>query len=175
MGVLSVNFRGLICIASLVLMLTQGAIANDFDDERQETAAATAAFDELLRYATENSNDVITIIEKDGIIRYQSPSVERIFGYKPREMIGKSIYEFKHPQEFSAITKEFTDFVKDKGSVGVLSEYRVKHKKGHWIYCETTKNNQLSNANIRGIIANTRDISERRNINQLIKVLSIIC
>lgn len=116
----------------------------------------------------ENSSDVISIIEKDGTIRYQSPSVEKIFGYKPEEMIGKNFNEFIHPDESSFMSKDFTEFVRKRGSIGTLTEYRVKHKKGNWIYCESTRNNQLENPFIRGVIANTRDISERKKIRQKI-------
>ena len=141
----------------------------DITDYRLHEEKSLAEQDKYFSSLVENSNDVITVIEKNGIIRYQSPSVVKIFGFKPEEMIGNNINEFIHPDEFSEISKEFSDFVKDEGSVGVLTEYRVKHKKGHWIYCETTKSNQLNNPDIRGIIANTRDITERRYIEQQIK------
>ena len=141
----------------------------DITDHKMHEEKSLANQQDYFSSLVENSNDVITVIEKDGTIRYQSPSVVKIFGYKPEEMIGKNIYEFIHPNEFSEITKEFSDFVKDEGSVGVLTEYRVKHKKGHWIYCETTKSNQLNNPEINGLIANTRDVTERRIIEQQIR------
>jgi len=141
----------------------------DISKHREHEEKSLAKQQEYYSSLVENSNDVISIVEKDGTIRYQSPSVEKIFGYKSEEMIGKNILEFVHPDDSSRITKDFTEFIKKRGSIGTLTEYRVKHKNGYWIDCESTRNNQLNNPNIRGIVANTRDITERKKIEQLIK------
>jgi PAS domain S-box-containing protein len=119
-------------------------------------------------FLVENSSDVITLIEKDGTIRYQSPSAEKVFGYKPEEMIGKNIFDFTHPDESSKLSKDFKEFLKQSGSVKPITKYRVKQKSGNWIYCETNRNNQLDNPIINGIIANTRDITEREIIKKRI-------
>lgn len=141
----------------------------DISEHREHEEKSLAEQQEYYSSLVENSSDVISIIEEDGTIRYQSPSVEKIFGYKSEEMIGKNILEFIHPDESSYITKDFTEFIKKRGSIGTLTEYRIKHKNGYWIDCESTRNNQLNNPNIRGIVANTRDITERKKIEQLIK------
>jgi len=47
--------------------------------------------DELIRALIENTSDIITILDAEGIIRYESPSVERVLGYKPHELIGRDI------------------------------------------------------------------------------------
>ena len=141
----------------------------DISKHRAHEEKSLAKQQEYYSSLVENSNDVISIVEKDGTIRYQSPSVEKIFGYKSEEMIGKNILEFIHPDDSSHISKDFTEFIKKRGSLGTLTEYRVKHKNGYWIDCESTRNNQLTNPNIGGIVANTRDITERKKNEQLIK------
>ena len=36
----------------------------------------------------QNSSDIITILGADGTVRYVSPAVERVTGYRPEEQIG---------------------------------------------------------------------------------------
>jgi PAS domain S-box-containing protein len=117
-------------------------------------------------FLVENSSDVITLIDKDGTIRYQSPSSKRVFGYKPEEMVGKNIFEFTHPDESTELSKEYRKYLKKDRSIMPLERYRVKQKNGNWIYCESIRNNQLDNPLINGIIANTRDVTERVKIEQ---------
>ena len=119
-------------------------------------------------FLVENSSDIITIIGIDGKIIYVSPSVERIFGFKSEELIGNNFLESIHPDEHSKLLKDFNEFIKTGFSRENLIEYRYKHKNGHWIYCQSTINNQLKNPIIKGIVANTRDISERKKIEEKI-------
>ena len=58
------------------------------------------------RSLTENSSDIVTILESDGIIRYQSPSITAVLGYGPAETIGQSALSFVHTEDLpSIITK----------------------------------------------------------------------
>jgi len=119
-------------------------------------------------FLVENSSDVITLIEKDGTIRYQSPSAEKIFGYKPEEMVGRKIFEFTHPDESYKLSKEYKEYVQKKSSIMPLTRYRVRQKNGNWIYCESARNNQLDNPLIKGVITNTRDVTDRIKIERKI-------
>jgi len=66
-----------------------------------ETAKAEALCqsEERFRSLVQNSSDIITILEVDGTIRYESPSIERILGYKPEDLLGKNAFVFIHPEE----------------------------------------------------------------------------
>jgi PAS domain S-box-containing protein len=119
-------------------------------------------------FLVENSSDIITIIGKDGKIIFVSPSVEKIFGYKPEELIGNDFLKLIHPDEHSKLLKDFNEFIKTGFYSKNLIEYRYKHKDGHWVNCQSTTNNQLNNPLIKGIITNTRDITERIKIEKKI-------
>jgi PAS domain S-box-containing protein len=107
----------------------------------------------------ENSNDLITVIDKDGIISYQSPSVENIIGFKPEEMIGKSILDFIQPNVITDLNEDLKKIFQNNDEIKTSVEYRIKHKNGNWIFCESTINNQLNNPNINGFVLISRDIS----------------
>ena len=57
---------------------------------------------EQLRALIENTSDIISIINEDGTIRYESPSIERILGYRPEDLIGKNVLDFVHPDDIAA-------------------------------------------------------------------------
>jgi len=114
----------------------------------------------------EQSSDIISVIEKDGSIRYQSPAVERTFGYKTDELIGRNLFEFLHPDDIPTLKREFAKFIKKNDSVGPKLEYRIRHKNGHWVYCESVGTNQLGNPKIEGILISTRDVTERKKAEE---------
>ncbi len=57
-----------------------------------ETAASSPG-EAYFRSLIENAADIISILETDGVIRYESPSIERILGYKPEELVGSNVFD----------------------------------------------------------------------------------
>src|ERR687894_960814 len=55
--------------------------------------------EERFRSLVEHTSDIITLLEADGTIRYVSPAVERVTGYKPEERIGTSAFGSVHPDD----------------------------------------------------------------------------
>jgi PAS domain S-box-containing protein len=107
-----------------------------------------------------NSTDVITILKEDGTILFQSPSVERLFGYTENELVGTDAFQLIHPDDLPEVIDNLTRVINDPDLLLVTS-FRVKHKDGGWRILESTGSNQLENPLIRGIVVNSRDITER--------------
>ncbi|MCO5556101.1 hypothetical protein L7F22_009645 [Adiantum nelumboides] len=57
----------------------------------------------------ENSHDIVHVLSLKGTFLYVSPSVEKILGYKPEELVGKSISEFCHPSDIVPVFRELKD------------------------------------------------------------------
>jgi PAS domain S-box-containing protein len=113
----------------------------------------------------ENASEVITIYEKEGTIRYISPSVEPILGYHQDEMMGKSDTDKVHPDAREAVAHMFEKLLAQPGEQ-VTIQYEYQTKAGAYIWIESTGTNFLSNPAIQGIIVNSRDITERRRAEQ---------
>jgi nitrogen fixation negative regulator NifL len=120
------------------------------------------------RSLIENASDIITILEADGGIRYESPSVERILGYKPEELIGRNAFELIHPDDVARIQKIFTECLMRPGSVE-SGEYRFPHKDGSWRVLEGIGKNLLEDPTVRGVIVNSRDITERKRMDEALR------
>jgi PAS domain S-box-containing protein len=121
------------------------------------TRATEARFVSLV----EQSSDVITIIEPNGRVLYESPSVERVFGYSVAEALGKKLGEFIHPDSRAEVREVVTRLCQKSGMRGRL-ELRLLHKDGQYVDVEAVMTNLLDDPNIRGIVINSRNIAERK-------------
>jgi PAS domain S-box-containing protein len=117
--------------------------------------------EEYFRLVTENASDVITILDANGTIRYESHSVEQLLGYKQEELIGKSAFELIHPDDLSEVMDAFSQ-VTQKPSITLSAEFRCWHKDESWRTLEITGKNLLGNPAVTGIVINSRDVTERK-------------
>jgi PAS domain S-box-containing protein len=108
----------------------------------------------------ENALDVITVLSGDGIIRYESASIERMLGYKPGELIGKSFFDFIHPDDVPNVISTLNDGLQIPGCIASL-EFRFQHKDSSWRNLETIGKNLLDNPSVEGIVLSFRDITAR--------------
>jgi len=109
----------------------------------------------------EESNDIISVVDTDGRIRYQSPSVERILGYDPEETVGDIAWEYIHPDDREGFQDWFKQDDAGKKEENPV-EYRAQHADGPWRWMEARKNTQLENPAVEGHVINTREITERK-------------
>jgi diguanylate cyclase (GGDEF)-like protein/PAS domain S-box-containing protein len=127
-----------------------------------DEAAAIQRSEERFRSLVQNTSDIITITESDTTIRYQSPAVQRVLGYRPDEMVGKKLADLIHPEDAPRVVAYHAAVTNHPGSRNGLVEARWRHRDGSWRYVETIRTNLLSNASVRGVVLNSRDITDRK-------------
>ena len=121
--------------------------------------APTLGFRSLI----ENSPDIITVIDENGIIQYVSPSVEPIFGWLPSQLLGKHIAETVHADDAGSITA-FLERLRPVDGVAPVRPSlitRCRTPNGEWHSVETVATVMLDDPAVRGIVLNSRDVSER--------------
>ncbi len=121
--------------------------------------------DERFRRLIQNSSDTITILDEKGVRRYISPSIERITGFSPEEVVGKSGFDFIHPDDIPMMVDAFGKGLADPSLV-IRVEYRHRHKEKEWVYMESIGNNMLAEPSVNGIVINSRDITERKQTEE---------
>ncbi len=109
----------------------------------------------------ENASEVIAIYEKEGTIRYISPSVEKILGYVQNDLIGTNDKTHIHADGVANFEQMFEQVITNPFE-SVTVQYEYLKKDGDAIWLEATATNMLSDPAIQGIILNSRDITERR-------------
>jgi diguanylate cyclase (GGDEF)-like protein/PAS domain S-box-containing protein len=120
---------------------------------------------ERFRSIVQNSSDVVTLVDVDTTIRYQTPSVERVLGYDPAELVGMKLTELLHPDDVHRALAFFTSAICRPGVTAPV-EWRVQHRDGSWLHLETIGNNMLHDPNVAQMVLNSRDISERKALEE---------
>ncbi len=113
---------------------------------------------------TENALDIITILEPDGIIKYQSPSITGILGYQQDELAGLNAFDFIYPEEL-LIVKSTIEQIMTLGRPQQI-EFRFRHKNGSWIYLESIGNRKKYCQTATELIVTSRDISQRKLLEE---------
>ena len=116
--------------------------------------------EERFRALIENAQDIIAVLNENALILYKSPSVERILGYSPDELVGTNAFDMVHPEDL-AQTKAFFTRVLQQSDVALTFELRLRHKQGAWRDIEAVFDNHLQQTAIRGVVVNYRDITQR--------------
>lgn len=129
--------------------------------ERKKAEEKLIQSEQRFKMLVQNATDITSVLTKEGIIVYESPSISSFLGYNEGENIGKSVFEFVHPDDIPYVMAEFKKNI-EKGGISNPLEFRFKHKKGHWVYIESKGNSLLDNPVINGIIVNSHVITERK-------------
>src|SRR5215207_6138046 len=136
--------------------------------ERKEGETVIKESEERFRSLVQHTSDIITILEADGSIRYVSPAVERVVGYKPEEQIGTNAFGSVHPADREQASNTFAEVLKRPGLHAPL-EFRVPHKDGSWRYLEHVVNNLLEDPTVRGVVITSRDVTERKALEEQLR------
>jgi len=136
--------------------------------ERKKAEAELRRSEEYYRSLIENALDVVTLIDAGGIVRYESPAVERVLGYKTDELIGQRGRVIFHPDELDLADHVLAQFLQNPNKP-VSAEFRMRHKNGTWRTMQMTGKNLLDNPSVRGIVVSLRDVTENRNAEHLLE------
>ncbi|HKW57911.1 MAG TPA: PAS domain S-box protein [Candidatus Acidoferrum sp.] len=117
--------------------------------------------EEDFRLMVENSDDILTIRDADGRIRYTSPSFHRVLGYKQEEVVGTTGFDLIHPEDRVTVLGALEEFMSTPGARDSI-QYRARHANGAWVSLEVVAYNLLEHPEIRGLVINGRDISKRK-------------
>jgi PAS domain S-box-containing protein len=158
-------------IGSVSVPIFIGLLAWVYEQLRQnamdlvEKATLTLRHSErYFRALIENSSDFITIVDNTGTIQYCNPAYERGLGYRPTEVLGTKAAELVHPEDLVKISQAFQP---EAAGTSPLIECRVRHCDGSWRTLEACADNLLNDPAVRGIVVNSRDITERKEVERL--------
>ena len=111
--------------------------------------------------------DIITETDENGKYIYVSPSSNQLLGYSPEYLLGKSFYDFIHPDNLKEVNKILKKPV--VSSTNVRLQYQCKNAEGKYIWLETIGKPVLEDGGGKGFIYSSRDISEQKRSEELIK------
>jgi len=171
---LLVGFSSLVLLVGVALALSlRQRVRSDFArawqtltaevDERKAAEAALRASEERFRSLVQNSSDVITILDADGSPRWHSESVRRVLGYDPERLLHSREWTLVHPDDRDRVAGFVAEAAMRPG-VTAATTWRMRHRDGTWLHTETVAANLLDDPNVGGLVLNTRDVSERKEL-----------
>jgi PAS domain S-box-containing protein len=129
-----------------------------------ESKRSEQRFRALVRYAS----DIVSVLDADGTITYESPAVERILGFRPEERVGTNILDNIHPDDVGWVRHKLGMSLRGPEE-RTSTWYRVCDRRGEWRYFEAIATNLLNDTTVGGIVFNARDITERRQAEEALR------
>ena len=120
--------------------------------------------EELFRLITENAADMIAVVNASGERLYNSPSYERILGYKPDELSGTTAFDQIHPEDRDKVLKAAADA--RRTGIGTNLEYRMRHKDGGWRTLESRASTIMRDGQVERLVIVNRDVTQRKSLEE---------
>ncbi|WP_337059893.1 putative bifunctional diguanylate cyclase/phosphodiesterase [Kineococcus sp. G2] len=153
---------------------TSARIEVDSDDQLGTTATA---FNDLLdaleagehfRSLVRNASDVITVVDAEGAITYQTPSVGWVLGHPPTSLDGTNFLDLVHEDDLPAFREHLRATLGNRPQPPSIV-CRVRHRDGSWRWAETVAGNLVADPAVAGIVLTTRDVSDRRRLEERLR------
>jgi len=142
------------------------AISRDVTEARR-AQRSLASSEREFRLLAEHATDMISRFDAEGVCRYASPASERLFGYRPDEVIGRSTYDFFHSDDVPSLEDVHQQVL--AGPDVETVRYRLRHKDGSDVLVESTVRQvrDPDSGQVTEIHAVTRDVGDRTEADEL--------
>jgi PAS domain S-box-containing protein len=133
--------------------------------ELRDAQAALRESEERFRALIENSSDFILLADREGIVRYLSPSAERIIGARARELVGRHHTELIHPEERAAQAQLIAEVLQGNQELAT-PRFRCLAPDERHLVLEGTVKNMLGDPRVRALVLNYRDVTLRVRLEE---------
>lgn len=144
------------------------AVAKDYKEKIEQDEIVQRS-EQRFKALVQEGSDLIAILDADGNYMYVSPTSISVLGMKPEEFIGRSPFEFIHPDDVEKVLASIQKIVTENKVV--VDTFRFQNHKKEWRWMETVLTNMLGNPAVNGIVANSRDITEKIEEQHKLKLL----
>jgi len=133
--------------------------------ERRRSEDIITARERYYRSLIRNAADMVSVLDENLFFKWGSPSASRITGYGLDDVYGKSILDFLHPDDLEKARRDYMHILQNPGAI-MPGQRRFRHKDGTYHWHEAILTNLLDDPSVQGIIVNSRDITERKIIEE---------
>ena len=128
---------------------------------RAHSEEALRRSEEHFRSLIENASDIVTIVGENGVFRYASPSVERVLGYAPGELLERNAFDYVHREDIPVVAEALAGAIHHPG-VPQAALFRFRAQDGSWRVLEAVGQARVGPGDAAQLIVNARDVTERR-------------
>jgi diguanylate cyclase (GGDEF)-like protein/PAS domain S-box-containing protein len=153
-------------VGFVVLEAVHVAERHSLRTEVADRSRALAESEARFRALAESTSDLVCLHTPDGIYQYASPSVRRLLGYEPDELVGTNPADYIHPDQRAHVERRFHVHL-PAGSKPVEFSYRIRRRGGAYTWFETVITPIVSsNGQIVQLQSSSRDITERKRTEE---------
>ena len=127
--------------------------------------------EERFRALVDNSNEVVSLLDREGVTLYSSQSSAAILGDPVEELVGQTPFERVHPEDQAEVRALFQTSLRSPG-FPLVSEFRMRHRGGSWRTVEAVLVNRLDDPSVAAAVLNYRDVTDRKRAQQKIEDLN---
>lgn len=134
-------------------------VATDVTDRAQLERAldrSKARLDVILHAAS----DLVFTLDRKGVFRFATPSIERHLGWKPADVVGREGVEFMHAEDVETVFE--TTSATSPGDSTPPIQHRIRHEDGSWRFFESVATNRLDDPRVRAFVFSSRPVDARR-------------
>jgi PAS domain S-box-containing protein len=157
-------------LARLAPAVTRAIEQKRLRDERRATDRLMHSREHRYRKMLEKSFAAVMLLNDRGTILYASPGTSGVLGYNSEECVGKSAFEFVHPQDRDRARGLFDELL-EKPSESMQIQYRYRRKDGDWHWRESVETNLLAEPDIGAIVDNYHDITALKQLEGELRTL----
>jgi PAS domain S-box-containing protein len=133
------------------------------EQDKNEAEHALQRSEAHFRAMFENSSELICVVDAERKVRIANPSTAEVLGYRPQDIIGRTITEFLHPDDTAPIEALLTSISHLPGCIA-QGEARLKAQDGSWRAVAFSARNALQIPGIEGIFITGRDITQFKRL-----------
>lgn len=130
--------------------------------KRKEAEALLRESEERFRCVVQNSSEIVNIVDIDGTVKYASPSLERVLGYRSDKFVGENVLDYVHPDDLPSVVEKTAEALREPAVARNEAEYRFRHKDGSWRHMEALGTYLLEDPSVKGVVVTSRDVTKRK-------------
>ena len=132
----------------------------------ESRSRALAESDARFRALAESTSDLVCLHDPDGTYQYLSPSLRRLLGYEPDELIGDHPIERVHPED-RALVEQMYETAARSGAKTVDFTYRIRRRGGAFVWFESVLTPILGrDGEVVQLQSSSRDVTERKRTEE---------
>jgi len=147
----------------ILTMLENRALTRGLEARVAERTEELKASEQRFRALAQHSSDVVTVVDTESVVQYQSDSIERVFGHRSQTLMGTALTSVFQPEAARRLLEALKSASLRPYGIATI-ELPLVRPDGRICQAEISVTNLLDDANVGALVLNMRDVTERREL-----------